>query len=90
MSPSSRKCSFPHETQGLELLSNYTKEGCVYECMIKKAREACRCTPWDFPQTGLFFTLEPLHTQHLDNLVKWEKEKKETEPYYVRANPVTG
>ena len=44
-----RKCKFLDETQGLTIMKQYTKDGCVFECMIKMAKEECGCIPWNFP-----------------------------------------
>ena len=49
LSPADRECRFPHETQGLQILKVYTKEGCQFECSLRKARELCGCTPWNYP-----------------------------------------
>ena len=31
------------------MLRNYTYEGCIFECRLKKAFEAIGCIPWDYP-----------------------------------------
>ncbi len=45
----SRKCLFPDEGSHLRLFRNYTKQGCMFECLLHQAHEACNCTPWDYP-----------------------------------------
>ena len=37
------------ENEDLEILRDYTKAGCEFECMLDFARDACGCTPWNFP-----------------------------------------
>ena len=44
-----RGCRFAHETEGLELLKEYSEAGCKFECKLRQAREKCGCTPWDYP-----------------------------------------
>ena len=49
MTEEERGCRFPHETQGMEILRDYSFKGCVFECMLRLAREECGCTPWNYP-----------------------------------------
>ena len=44
-----RNCKFNFERDGLEIVANYSQAGCRFECMLRLARERCRCTPWDYP-----------------------------------------
>ena len=45
----SRKCRFPEETDNLEIFKTYSQSACEFEYLLKKASEACRCTPWFIP-----------------------------------------
>ena len=50
LSVQKRKCKFPHEYQGLEIMENYSQSGCAFECMLRQARRVCGgCTPWNYP-----------------------------------------
>ena len=42
----SRKCKMSYETRGMNLVKNYSRTGCEFECAFDKAVELCRCTPW--------------------------------------------
>lgn len=44
-----RGCRLALENENMELLSNYTKSGCQYECLVRHSAQRCRCLPWDFP-----------------------------------------
>ena len=44
-----RRCKLPHETDGLDLLSSYSRKGCETECAIKSAMSICKCIPWHYP-----------------------------------------
>jgi hypothetical protein len=45
-----RKCRFSHETQEvMDMFTEYSQSACEFECLLKKARKACRCTPWNMP-----------------------------------------
>jgi hypothetical protein len=45
-----RKCRFSHETQGVtDMFTKYSQSACEFECLVKKARKTCRCTPWNMP-----------------------------------------
>jgi hypothetical protein len=45
-----RKCRFTYETQGVtDIFTEYSQIACEFECLLKKARKACRCTPWNMP-----------------------------------------
>jgi hypothetical protein len=45
-----RKCRFSYETKGVtNLFTEYSQSTCEFECLLKKARKACRCTPWNMP-----------------------------------------
>ena len=52
-----RRCKLPHETDGLQLFKQYTRQGCEIECAAKKATSFCKCLPWNFPNN---FTSYPL------------------------------
>ena len=45
----SRNCRFPEETDNLEIFKTYSQSACEFEFLLKKAREACKCTPWFIP-----------------------------------------
>ena len=49
MDVSSRKCKLPYETEGLRLITDYTRIGCEFECAVSKAISLCKCMPWYFP-----------------------------------------
>ena len=44
-----RKCKLPHETDGFQLLQEYSQKGCELECASKKAISFCKCLPWQYP-----------------------------------------
>ena len=44
-----RGCRFRDEVQGMDFLRVYTQAGCEFECMVRRAREKCKCTPWSYP-----------------------------------------
>lgn len=44
-----RQCKLSAETDGLALVTNYTRIGCETECAAKKAMSICRCIPWHLP-----------------------------------------
>ncbi len=45
-----RDCRFQDEGNGfMEILEDYSQSGCLFECVLKKAREFCRCTMWNMP-----------------------------------------
>ena len=45
----SRKCRFTDENEGLDIFKFYTKAGCDFELMVKKAQGICNCVPWYIP-----------------------------------------
>ena len=48
MSREKRKCRLIHETYEDATYPIYTKDGCLYDCHVKKAFNDCLCVPWDF------------------------------------------
>ena len=44
-----RGCRFPSESETMRFLSDYSFKGCVFECMLDRARQECGCTPWNYP-----------------------------------------
>ena len=46
---SQRNCSLPNENGKLNLVQNYSKSGCKYECYIKQAIQECQCISWSIP-----------------------------------------
>ena len=42
-------CKFSFEKEGVDVLANYSTAGCFFECLLKKSRETCNCTPWNYP-----------------------------------------
>ena len=52
-----RKCKLPHETNGLKLTNNYSKNGCEFECAVDQALAKCKCLPWYYPNN---FTGTPM------------------------------
>ncbi len=45
-----RNCRFPHETEGqVEMFTEYSTSGCLFECRLNQARKVCRCSPWNMP-----------------------------------------
>ncbi len=51
-----RKCKFPAESDGLELFSEYTQDGCLFECKLRQASEKCHCVPWNYPLIDSIFS----------------------------------
>lgn len=49
MDEGSRKCRLTSESNGMEILSEYTKAGCRYECALRHSAQECRCMPWNYP-----------------------------------------
>ena len=46
----SRGCRFPDEKpEGFTLFRNYSRIGCLYECLLRQSEAKCRCSPWNFP-----------------------------------------
>lgn len=43
-----RNCLTEDEISNQSLFLKYTERNCKYECHISKAKEICRCIPWDF------------------------------------------
>ena len=52
-----RNCKLPHETDGFQLLQEYSQTGCELECASKKAMSFCKCLPWQYPNN---FTSYPI------------------------------
>ena len=52
-----RQCRFSEETDGLDMLTSYSKIGCQFECALKTALSVCRCLPWFYPNN---FTYHPI------------------------------
>ena len=45
-----RKCRFSDEVHKKDrLFKTYSQSSCEFECRVHKAREECKCTPWNFP-----------------------------------------
>ena len=44
-----RNCRLKRENEGLDIFSQYTREGCLLECQLRRAVDRCGCYPWDFP-----------------------------------------
>ncbi len=42
---------FPDENQNMTLMSNYSLNGCQFECAVSNSQKKCQCIPWDFPRT---------------------------------------
>lgn len=42
----------PADSKTLEFYQNYSQPACLFECRLRKARNACGCTPWEYPQPG--------------------------------------
>ncbi len=53
LDPQRRGCRFKDETDGLGIFSQYTKEGCEFECMMAEALRECHCIPWNYPKFNL-------------------------------------
>ena len=50
-----KECKLQHETNGLNFLKLYSKDGCEVECAATKAVNICKCLPWFYPNN--FITL---------------------------------
>ncbi len=55
-----RNCRFPHENEGMKLLSNYSLNGCEFECAVKLSHETCGCLPWNIPKTDSEYAKTPV------------------------------
>ena len=45
-----RACRFADELpEEMKMFKYYSQVGCHYECLLRKSREQCRCTPWSYP-----------------------------------------
>ena len=45
-----RQCRFSDEpTPNMTIFKYYTQSVCEYECLLKRAREKCHCTPYSYP-----------------------------------------
>ena len=45
-----RNCKFSDESTSKDsMFKTYSQSSCEFECRVNKAREECRCTPWNFP-----------------------------------------
>jgi hypothetical protein len=53
LSPKDRKCNLPLDTYNLQLMREYSKGGCLYECAITKVAKNCNCTPWNMPKVRM-------------------------------------
>ncbi len=53
LSPKDRKCNLPLDTYNLQLMKEYSKGGCLYECAITKVVKYCNCTPWNMPRVRM-------------------------------------
>ena len=52
VSENKRDCRFHFEMKEQSNLTKwYTRSGCIFECQLKLAFEACGCIPWNYPQT---------------------------------------
>ena len=52
-----RNCKLPHETNGFEYLTKYSRVGCETECAMKTAISVCKCIPWHLPND---FKINPI------------------------------
>ena len=43
-----RECRLSEDNKDLDIFNIYTQEGCIQECKIRQAFEACGCIPWDY------------------------------------------
>lgn len=44
-----RNCRFASESDDSQLFKRYSRVGCLLECQMKKAYQACNCIPWNYP-----------------------------------------
>ena len=35
------------------IFKEYTKSGCIFECLIRVAHEYCDCVPWNIPSVSI-------------------------------------
>ena len=47
-----RNCKFDNEATDSELFSKYSQNGCMFECVLKQAKEECGCILWNLPNNG--------------------------------------
>ena len=47
-----RNCKLKFENT-LKLFKNYSKDGCIFECLIESAFETMNCIPWDYPKIDI-------------------------------------
>lgn len=50
LTPRERGCRFTHENENMMVLSQYTRAGCQMECMMERAKDLCKCVPYNFPR----------------------------------------
>ena len=50
MDQQDRNCLLPTENKDSNLTNNYSKSGCQYECILKKAMKERQCVPWNVPR----------------------------------------
>lgn len=49
----SRQCRFENENRDPKsVFKEYTQEGCMFECALRRSTTRCGCIPWDYPQLG--------------------------------------
>ncbi len=47
--PPKRNCLDQTESRNLKVFKTYSQPGCLLECQLRVAIEACNCSTWDFP-----------------------------------------
>jgi hypothetical protein len=50
LSAKDRDCNLPSDIDNLQLMKQYSKGGCMYECAIQQVISNCNCTPWNIPK----------------------------------------
>ena len=51
LSQDKRGCRLKHETLPNATHPIYTRDNCIYDCLVLEAFETCKCVPWDFANT---------------------------------------
>ncbi len=48
-----RNCKFNDESEGLQIFNEYSKEACLFECLLLISYAKCKCVPWNYPMANL-------------------------------------
>ena len=79
-----RNCKFEFENT-LKLFKNYSKDGCIFECLIESAFEIFHCIPWDYPHMNISqITCLPWMREIFQDLMKDGENQLKCEQQCVR------